>query len=105
GNDERVQPMLRDRLRLAIFTQKRKAPTNKEAGTAYYDERFASDEHWSEHYTKSSYYFIWTVCIDRLRRSTPAQVLEIGCGPGQLAAAMYDAGVAPSYTGVDFSEV
>lgn len=83
---------------------KGKSQKVEEAGSAYYDERFTSDAHWSKHYTKSSYYFIWTVCIDRLRRARPAGILEIGCGPGQLAAAFHDAGVAPRYTGVDFSE-
>ena len=46
-----------------------------------------------------------TVIVDRLRRIKPKAILEIGCGPGQLAAAIRDAGLAPAYTGIDFSEV
>lgn len=85
--------------------RKSRTAAPQESGKAYYDEAFSSAQHWQEHYTRSSYYFIWTVLVDRLRRIGSAAVLEIGCGPGQLAAAIQDAGLVKSYVGVDFSDV
>lgn len=84
-------------------TAKPDAP--RESGKAYYNEAFSSAQHWQEHYTQSGYYFIWTVILDRIRRIGPSAILEIGCGPGQLASAIHDAGLATSYVGVDFSDV
>jgi SAM-dependent methyltransferase len=97
--------IFRNRSRFLFPSKKKTASVEREVGAEYYDKRFLSDEHWGEHYTQSCYYFIWTVCIDRLRRSNPVRILEIGCGPGQLAAAIHDANVACSYTGIDFSRI
>lgn len=90
----------------SIFKQLRRSKGNLlESGKGYYDKAFSSAQHWQEHYTRSSYYFLWTVIIDRLRRIGPSAILEIGCGPGQLAAAIHDAQLATCYSGIDFSEV
>jgi 2-polyprenyl-3-methyl-5-hydroxy-6-metoxy-1,4-benzoquinol methylase len=70
----------------------------------YYDNTFDRDPSWSMHYTHSPYYIIWTVIIDRLRRGNPKKILEIGCGSGQLASAIRDAGIAETYIGFDFSQ-
>jgi SAM-dependent methyltransferase len=67
----------------------------------YYDHAFTRPE-WREHYTKSSYYFLWTVLVDRLLRSGVEKVIELGCGPGQLACLLRDKGVT-RYLGIDFS--
>ena len=83
-------------------------PKRREGGQSekdYYDEAFAGAQHWRDHYTKSGYYFLWTVIVDRLRALKPTAILEIGCGPGQLASAIHDAGLAQKYTGIDFSGV
>jgi len=71
----------------------------------YYNDAFSGNPEWREHFTKSPYYCIWTVIIDRLRSTPAAELLEIGCGPGQLASAMKAAGVFDRYFGFDFSDV
>ena len=74
-----------------------------EKGADYYDRTFLEDANWSGHYTGSVDYYIWTVIVDRVRRARPRSVLEIGCGSGQLAHAVYDSGVVDSYCGFDFA--
>lgn len=76
---------------------------NKQQGSEYYDRAFEDNKGWREHYTKSPYYMMWTVIIDRLRRCGSRKILEIGCGPGQLANAVYDSDIVDSYVGIDFS--
>ena len=75
-----------------------------EKGPDYYNASFGQGDVRRRHYTESSYYFIWTVIVDRLRRLDAKSVLEIGCGPGQLAALIHDAGILENYRGFDFSE-
>jgi 2-polyprenyl-3-methyl-5-hydroxy-6-metoxy-1,4-benzoquinol methylase len=69
----------------------------------FYDATFEKCDHWREHYTKSRYYPIWTVVADRLKRANVRTILDIGCGPGQLACFLRDRGLA-GYVGVDFSK-
>jgi 2-polyprenyl-3-methyl-5-hydroxy-6-metoxy-1,4-benzoquinol methylase len=45
---------------------------------------------------------MWAIIADRVRRAGAPAVLEIGCGPGYLAAFLIDQGVR-DYTGLDFS--
>lgn len=73
-----------------------------EAGAAWYDERFAADPTWREHYTKSPYYHFWTVVADRLSCTPPPAVLEIGCGSRQLASLLRDRGIT-RHVGFDFA--
>jgi len=54
------------------------------------------------HYSESEYYFIWTVIADRIVTSGVKFILEIGCGPGQLACLLRDKGCR-GYHGFDFS--
>jgi ubiquinone/menaquinone biosynthesis C-methylase UbiE len=74
-----------------------------EKSAEFYDRTFEADDSWRSHYTQSPYYFIWTVILDRMRRSATKHVLEIACGSGQLAAAIRDASLVESYRGFDFS--
>lgn len=74
-----------------------------ERGAAYYDKLFATDAVYRGHYTGSQYYFLWSVIADRLRRCRCRRVLEIGCGPGQLASLLLDLGLVDEYTGLDVS--
>jgi SAM-dependent methyltransferase len=74
-----------------------------EKGSDYYDRTFDADEYWKQHYTKTEDYACWTVIIDRLRNFGARRLLEIGCGSGQLAHALLDAGFLDSYCGFDFS--
>ena len=46
---------------------------------------------------------MWTVLADRIRRSGAKSVLDIGCGPGQFAACLFDMAGIETYTGLDFS--
>ena len=74
-----------------------------EKGKDFYDRTFDADDHWKMHYTEIREYVCWTVIIDRLRSAGARRLLEIGCGSGQLASALRDAGVLESYHGFDFS--
>ncbi|WP_144393364.1 class I SAM-dependent methyltransferase [Pleionea sediminis] len=73
-----------------------------EKSADWYDESFERADHWKSHYTESKYYFIWTVICDRLVRQKKQSVLEVGCGPGQLASFIADKGIK-HYHGFDFS--
>lgn len=68
----------------------------------WYDEAFSKSAHaeYSIHYTASLYYPVWRALVERI--PPQARVLEIGCGPGQLAQFIADRCVC-SYVGFDFS--
>lgn len=52
-------------------------------------------------YSDSAYLPVWEEICSRI---TPgSHVLEIGCGPGQLARMLHDRGIPGSYVGFDFS--
>ena len=68
----------------------------------WYDHSFERHDQWRDHYSQSHYYFLWTVIADRLLRAKAQRVLDIGCGPGQLACLLRDKGIA-DYHGFDFS--
>ncbi len=70
---------------------------------AWYDETYATTQHYRQHYTASHYYFLWSVIADRMMHQRPARVLDIGCGPGQFGALLRDKGLA-DYCGLDFSQ-
>lgn len=78
------------------------SPDTQERGAGWYDRVFSQPGTiYHVHYTKSPYYFIWTVIADRIPRS--ASILEIGCGTGQFASFLSDRGIS-GYVGFDFSE-
>ena len=79
-----------------------KKPKGEERDAQYYDELLDRVDHWRVHYTESHYYFLWTVVVDRLLRAGAKRILDIGCGPGQLACLIRDRGI-PEYHGFDFS--
>ena len=68
----------------------------------FYDRAYETREHWKAHYADSHYYPLWTVIADRIRAAGLKRILDIGCGPGQVACLLRDSGV-PEYTGLDFS--
>jgi SAM-dependent methyltransferase len=74
----------------------------REQTQQWYDELFETTPLYHCHYSRSCYYFLWSVITDRILRSGYKAILEIGCGPGQLAALLYDQGIR-QYTGLDFS--
>jgi SAM-dependent methyltransferase len=71
-------------------------------GAEWYDRAYTDVATYHDHYTRSRYYPLWAVIVDRVRRDMLRRILEIGCGPGQLAAFLLDQGVE-SYVGFDFS--
>ena len=92
-------------LRLArklLYGKPNREVRGQEQGPEYYDQTFLNREHWRQHYTQSPYYPLWAVIADRIARSEPTSVLDIGCGPGQFAALLQDKGL-PQYLGIDFS--
>ena len=75
----------------------------KEQPAEYYDQKFEGNDHWKSHYTSSHYYPLWTVIADRLKNRGGGRVLDIGCGPGQVACLLRDTPLIKEYVGVDFS--
>jgi SAM-dependent methyltransferase len=73
-----------------------------EKNSEWYDASFENNPEWKLHYSKSEYYFLWAVIVDRMSRAGGKSVFEIGCGAGQLACLIRDHGVC-QYTGFDFS--
>jgi 2-polyprenyl-3-methyl-5-hydroxy-6-metoxy-1,4-benzoquinol methylase len=73
-----------------------------EKDAAWYDASFDACDHWRDHYSQSEYYFLWTVIADRIASKKTGSILEVGCGPGQLACLLKDKGVH-RYHGFDFS--
>lgn len=81
---------------------RRKRIAGTEQGADWYDDAYSRLGEYGLSYEQSSYYFIWTVIVDRLRRDGVKSVLEVGCGSGQLAAFLLEKGVE-GYVGFDFS--
>lgn len=73
-----------------------------ERGADYYDHSFHTRDSWHEHYTESQYYPLWIIIADRIRQRGASAVLDIGCGPGQVATLLRDKGIT-NYVGIDFS--
>lgn len=74
----------------------------RERGPEWYDESFQRGKKWRKHYTRSRYYPMWAVISDRILRAGVESVLDVGCGPGQMASLLRDRGL-PRYLGMDFS--
>lgn len=73
-----------------------------EQGAGYYDSIYGDSDEYRRHYADSVYYASWTVLADRMRRAGCKRILDIGCGPGQFASLLHDAGFT-DYQGLDFS--
>lgn len=86
------------------WLDRRPAPPagGSEQPAAWYDHAFAVAAHaeYSLHYTESIYYEMWSAIVRRVPQG--AAILEIGCGPGQLAEFVNDQR-AVRYAGFDFS--
>lgn len=79
----------------------------KERNASWYDRTFTKSIAYNSPYYQSHYYFIWCVIVDRLTRQRGREgrsILDIGCGPGQLAEFLRIKGIR-SYTGIDLSPV
>ena len=71
-----------------------------ELPSAWYDWAYGETPAYHAHYSDSGYYFLWSVIVDRMLRAGVRQVLDLGCGPGQVAALLYDKGMR-EYRGLD----
>jgi SAM-dependent methyltransferase len=76
--------------------------TGVEYAHDWYDDMYSKTGEYQCRYAESHYYFLWSVIADRVRGSGARGVLEVGCGPGQLAAYLLDQGLE-EYHGFDFS--
>jgi len=74
----------------------------KELPSQWYNDGYSHSEEYKKHYTESVYYAAWTLSLQRIIDLKPAKILEIGCGPGQFAAAIND-WMDVDYLGFDFS--
>lgn len=74
----------------------------QQLGSDWYDSAYAQSEEYKKPFFQSSYYFLWTVIVDRLRRRGVSSVLDLGCGTGQFAQLLSHTGFT-KYRGLDFS--
>jgi 2-polyprenyl-3-methyl-5-hydroxy-6-metoxy-1,4-benzoquinol methylase len=81
-----------------------KSITIKEKNESFYDLTFRKNDHWKNHYSLSHYFPLWSILVDRLKKNgfKELRILDIGCGPGQVAEMLYENGFK-GYTGIDFS--
>src|SRR5680860_1353880 len=78
------------------------ASGGSEKDAAWYDQAFNDVPAYQAHYRQTHYYFLWCVVVDRIMRSGATSVLDIGCGPGQVARFLADKGLT-HYHGIDLS--
>lgn len=95
------------RAREAVAIRLRKARKRRlvAAGGApanYYDEAYGGTvAEYTVHYSESRYLPLWEAISTRIEQG--ARILEIGCGPAQLATLLFDHGLPGAYVGFDFS--
>lgn len=73
-----------------------------ECDSDWYDALFLFSEKYNQPYAESHYMPLWSEIAHRLQKRGFKRVLDIGCGPGQMAALLFDRGIE-SYIGLDFS--
>jgi 2-polyprenyl-3-methyl-5-hydroxy-6-metoxy-1,4-benzoquinol methylase len=70
----------------------------------YYDRIYGSSETYAQSHVKAPWAPLWQFVAKHVHPEDT--VLDLGCGPGHLAATLVDAGLRPiNYVGVDFSEI
>jgi SAM-dependent methyltransferase len=87
---------------LAASGRSARAPAaGKDPG--WYDTVYQHSEKYQLSYEDSAYWPVWQRIIDMLAGLGAPAIIEIGCGPGQLAAAIRDRIGPRAYLGIDFS--
>lgn len=104
GIAKRITPPLVWDVARRLFRRPRRdsAVAAEEQPADFYDRTFEEAAHWKRPYYESHYYPLWCVVADRIRLGKVRSVLDLGCGPGQLARLLADNGLE-RYVGVDFS--
>ncbi len=88
---------------MAFFHRKH----GSERDAAFYDDLFRSGGHRGQYhvpYTESRYLPVWRRAAGLITARRSTRVLDIGCGPGQFARLLSEAGLS-RYTGIDHSAV
>jgi trans-aconitate methyltransferase len=85
-----------------LFRNQGSEPTGDRSAD-WYDAAYEKSDEYQRPYYASRYYPVWSVIADRVRQSGARNVLEIGCGSGQLAGYLTENLDLSSFTGVDFS--
>jgi SAM-dependent methyltransferase len=78
-------------------------PVEDVADARWYDSAYRATPSYAEPYWYTRYYSLWALMADRLRSARVNSVLDIGCGPGQFAACLFEMSAIASYVGLDFS--
>jgi SAM-dependent methyltransferase len=73
-----------------------------EQNAYFYDRTFMQAKHFRSHYSDSPYWPIWSKIIDMLKLLGDIDIIELGCGSGQLAAAIRDYILVNSYAIRDY---
>jgi len=82
--------------------RKRRLMAEGGAPARWYDEVYSgAATEYTVHYSDSRYLPVWESICKRVPKG--ARVLEVGCGPAQLAQMMLDRGILSDYAGFDFS--
>jgi SAM-dependent methyltransferase len=79
------------------------AVPSAEKDAAWYDTVYQHSQKYRLGYQDTAYWPVWQKILERLATFGKPSILEIGCGPGQLAAAIRDRVGASAYLGIDFS--
>jgi 2-polyprenyl-3-methyl-5-hydroxy-6-metoxy-1,4-benzoquinol methylase len=81
--------------------RKRKVLSAGDAPARWYDAAYSKTSEYRNHWSESTYLPVWDAICARVGEGS--SVLEVGCGPGQLARMLHDKGILASYVGFDFS--
>jgi tetratricopeptide (TPR) repeat protein len=74
-----------------------------EKDAQWYDTIYEHSEKYQVGYEESVYWRVWQRILEKLAEFGTPAIIEIGCGPGQLATAIRDRVRPRAYLGLDFS--
>ena len=77
--------------------------SSKSKPSQWYDEVYKHSDEYRKHFHESNYWSIWSRIIDFINKYNNKNILEIGCGSGQLALAVKSLTSTNDYVGIDFS--
>jgi len=79
-----------------------KEAVDKRFSESSYNEMYRDSIMYKKHYSDTVYFPVWKYIAGKLLPGD--KILDLGCGPGQMAKLLYDKGIR-QYTGIDFSKV